>query len=222
MLDVGVNKFLFSSTAAVYGVPGETPIPESHKLDPINPYGRSKVCVEKILKDFSDSYGLKYVLLRYFNAAGVDPSGLIDESHNPETHLIPLVLKAAKGERSSIKIFGTDYPTPDGTCIRDFIHVNDLAELHLMALEYLLNDGNSDVSNCGYGRGYSVREVIDTALKVTGRNFEVEEMDRRPGVPPILIASNKKIRSVFGWKPKFDDLEYMISTAWKWECNRRF
>ena len=160
--------------------------------------------------------------MRYFNAAGADPEGRIGESHNPETHLIPLILKTAKGERESIKIFGTDYPTPDGTCIRDYIHVDDLAEAHILALKYLLDGGESDIFNCGYGHGYSVKEVIETAKRVTGVDFKVEEADRRPGDPAILVADSSKLKSKFGWEPKFDDLEYIVKTAWNWELNRRF
>ncbi len=222
MVKHNVNKFIFSSTAAVYGNPLEIPISETHPLNPINPYGQSKVFVEKILQDFVKAYELKYVSLRYFNASGADPQGKIGESHNPETHLIPLVLKTAKGERESIKIFGTDYPTPDGTAIRDYIHVMDLAEAHLLALEYLLNGGNSDVFNCGYGHGYSVREVIETAKKVTGIDFKVEEADRRPGDPPILVADPTKLKQKLNWQPKYNDLEFIIKTAWNWELNRRY
>jgi len=222
MLEAEVDKFIFSSTAAVYGNPEVIPIPEEHPLKPINPYGRSKAFVEGILKDFEKAYGLKYVSLRYFNAAGADPKGKIGESHNPETHLIPLVLKAAKGERESIKIFGTDYPTPDGTCIRDFIHVEDLAEAHLLAFLYLMDGGNSCVLNCGYGHGYSVKEVIDAAKKVTGIDFKVKEAGRRIGDPAILVANNAKIKKVLNWEPKFDDLEYIIQTAWNWEIHRKF
>jgi UDP-glucose 4-epimerase len=217
MLRNDVNRFIFSSTAAVYGNPEKIPIPETESVKPINPYGQSKAFVEKILQDFDRSYGLRYVSLRYFNAAGADPEGRIGESHNPETHLIPLILKAAKGERGSIKIFGTDYPTPDGTCIRDYIHVDDLAEAHILALEYLLSGGSSEVFNCGYGCGFSVREVIDTAKKVTGIDFSVEETERRPGDPAILVADSSKIKDVLSWKPQFDDLEYIIRTAWNWE-----
>jgi len=222
MVETGIKRFIFSSTAAVYGNPQKIPISEDHPLNPINPYGQSKAFVEKILKDFDKAYNLKYVSLRYFNAAGADPEGKIGESHDPETHLIPLILKAAKGERESIKIFGTDYPTSDGTCIRDYIHVNDLAEVHYLALEYLLDGGESSVFNCGYGHGYSVKEVIDIAKKVTGIDFKVEEADKRPGDPPVLVADSTKLKGTFGWKPNFDDLEYIIQTAWNWENNKRF
>ena len=218
----GVNKFIFSSTAAVYGEPENVPIKETEPLNPINPYGKSKAFIEHILKDMSNAYGFRYVSLRYFNVAGADPEGRIGESHNPETHLIPLILKTAKGERKSIKIFGTDYPTPDGTAIRDYIHVEDLANAHIVALEYLLNGGESDVFNCGYGHGYSVKEVVETAKKVTGIDFPVEETDRRPGDPAVLVANNSKLVNKLDWKPKYDDIEYIIKTAWNWEINKKY
>lgn len=222
MVKTGVRKIIFSSSASVYGNPEVTPVPETHPLNPINPYGRSKALCELLLKDFETAYGLKYVSLRYFNAAGADPEGEIGESHNPETHLIPLILKAAKGEEKSVKIFGANYKTPDGTCIRDFIHVNDLAEAHKLALLYLMDGGKSCTLNCGYGHGYSVREVIDTVKKVTRKEFKIEEKEKRPGDPDILIADNSKIKWVLNWKPKFDDLEYIVKTAWNWEINRRY
>jgi len=217
-----VKKLVFSSTAAVYGNPSKTPIKENFPLLPINPYGETKLAVEKALKSLSESGDIDYVALRYFNAAGADPSGLIGESHNPETHLIPLVLKTAKGERESIKIFGSDYPTPDGTCIRDYIHVNDLAQAHLLALEYLLDGGKSDVFNCGYGVGYSVKEVIDTAKRITGIDFKVENAERREGDPAVLVADSEKIKSGLNFSPKHNDIEFIIKTAWNWELNRRF
>jgi UDP-glucose 4-epimerase len=222
MIETNVNRFIFSSTAAVYGIPENIPIKESEPINPINPYGSSKAVVERMLKEFSQAYGLKYVSLRYFNAAGADESGLIGESHNPETHLIPLILKTAKGERESIKIFGTDYPTPDGTCIRDYIHVTDLAEAHYLSLQYLMDGAESNVFNCGYGHGYSVKEVIDTCKKVTGIDFKVEETERRPGDPPILVADAEKIKKTLNWKPKYDDLNYIVRTAWNWELNKRY
>ena len=222
MIETNVNRFIFSSTAAVYGIPENIPIKESEPINPINPYGSSKAVVERMLKEFSQAYGLKYVSLRYFNAAGADESGLIGESHNPETHLIPLILKTAKGERESIKIFGTDYPTPDGTCIRDYIHVTDLAEAHYLSLQYLMDGAESNVFNCGYGHGYSVKEVIDACKKVTGIDFKVEETERRPGDPPILVADAEKIKKTLNWKPKYDDLNYIVRTAWNWELNRRY
>ena len=215
-----IKNFIFSSTAAVYGNPEKIPIPEEHPIKPINPYGKTKATIEKALEDFSKAYNFNYVSLRYFNASGADPSGRIGESHNPETHLIPLILQTAKGEREAIKIFGTDYPTDDGTCIRDYIHVNDLAEAHILAMEYLLDGGKSDIFNCGYGYGYSVREVIETAKRITGKDFKVIEDDRREGDPPILVADSKKLKEKLNWKPKYDDLETIIKTAWNWELNR--
>jgi UDP-glucose 4-epimerase len=222
MSEKGVNKLIFSSTAAVYGVPEEIPIPESAPLAPINPYGESKATVERVLRDLSKAEDFKYVSLRYFNVAGADPEGELGEAHEPETHLIPLVLKAAKGEREQIYIYGTDYPTPDGTAIRDYIHVLDLADAHIKALEYLLEGGGGEVFNVGYGRGYSVREVVDTVKKVTGRNFKVVETDRRPGDPPVLVAKVDKIKRVLNWQPRYDNLGFIVQTAWNWELNRRF
>jgi len=222
MLKHNVDKLIFSSSAAVYGIPQEIPISEVHSLNPINPYGQAKVFVESILQNVSQAYGLQYVSLRYFNAAGADPSGEIGEAHQPETHLIPLILKTAKGERNSISIFGGDYPTSDGTCIRDYIHVIDLSQAHLLALDYLLDGGKSEIFNCGYGYGYSVKEVIEVARKVTGRDFKVNETQRRPGDPPILVADSSKIKNKLSWCPHYADLEYIIKTAWQWELNRRY
>ncbi len=216
MVDSGTEAFIFSSTAAVYGMPLKVPIPENSPLVPINPYGNTKAAVEKALSDFSGAYPFRYVSLRYFNASGADPEGKIGEDHDPETHLIPLILEAAKGDREDVKIFGTDYPTPDGTCIRDYIHVSDLAKAHILSLAYLSKGGKSDVFNCGYGHGYSVREVVDTCRKVTGIDFKTEEAKRRPGDPPELVADSARIRSTLSWKPEFDDLEYIIETAWNW------
>lgn len=220
MLDCGVTNFIFSSTAAVYGIPEKVPIPADAELRPINPYGRAKASVEMALRDISGSQGLRYVSLRYFNAAGADPSARIGESHNPESHLIPLVLKAAKGERDGISIFGTDYPTPDGTCIRDYVHVEDLSLAHILSLDYLLSNGRSIALNCGYGRGFSVREVIDTVKKVTKLDFRVTKAEPRPGDPPILIADSSCIKQTLGWRPRYDDLEYIVKTAWEWERKR--
>lgn len=219
MLEFEVEKIVFSSTCATYGDPLEIPITEDHPQTPISPYGRGKFMVEQVLRDYSQAYGLKYVSLRYFNAAGADPDGELGESHQPETHLIPLILDAALGRREDIKIFGTDYPTPDGTCIRDYIHVTDLADAHIKALEYLENSGKSEVFNLGNGNGFSVREVIEEARKVTGRKITAVETDRRPGDPPILIGSSKKAREILKWEPKFDDLSQIISTAWEWHKN---
>ncbi len=212
-----VNSFIFSSSAAVYGSPETIPIPESETIKPINPYGHSKAIVEKILNDLSTASDFRFVALRYFNAAGADPSGRIGEQHDPESHLIPRILKAATREREGIKIYGSDYPTSDGTCIRDYIHVDDLADAHLYALTYLLDGGESDVFNCGYGHGYSVREVIETARKMTGLNFPVQEAERRAGDPPVLVADSSKLKRKLNWTPRHDDLAYIIQTAWNWE-----
>jgi UDP-glucose 4-epimerase len=212
-----VNKFIFSSSAAVYGSPEKVPITEDEKISPINPYGQSKAIVEKVVGDLSATTDFQHVSLRYFNTAGADATGRIGERHNPESHLIPLVLKTAKGERQSIKVYGTDYPTPDGTCIRDYIYIEDLAAAHLLALNYLLDGGKTDFFNCGYGHGYSVKEVIDTVKKVTGMNFPVQETERRAGDPPVLIADSSKLKKQLLWKPRHDSLEYIIKTAWEWE-----
>ena len=213
----GVDCFIFSSTAAVYGIPEKAPIPESAPIAPINPYGGSKACVERVLRDLSDSGGMRYVSLRYFNACGADPEGEIGERHDPETHLIPLVLQAASGRREHISIFGTDYPTPDGTCLRDYIHVNDLAKAHVLALRHLLDGGGSRMFNLGYGHGFSVREVIDAAARVTGIDIPVVESDRREGDPPELVADSSLVRMELGWEPEHDDLDFIVRTAWDWE-----
>lgn len=212
-----VQNFIFSSTAAVYGTPTSVPISEQHPLQPINPYGQAKAFVEKILADISASSRFSFVSLRYFNAAGADPKGRIGERHNPETHLIPLTLKAAAGKRPAISIFGDDYPTPDGTCIRDYVHVEDLAEAHILALDYLLQGGQSEIFNCGYGHGFSVRDVIETAQRVTKSTIPIEIASRRPGDPAILIADSTKIKDKLSWKPRYDDLEFIVRTAWEWE-----
>ena len=215
-----VNNLIFSSSAAVYGIPKEVPITEEAELSPINPYGETKVMIEKILRDMSKVGEINYISLRYFNVAGADPEGKIGPNYNQPTHLIIRALKTAKGEIPYLEIYGTDYPTPDGTCIRDYIHVMDLAEAHILAMEYLLSEKKSLILNCGYGKGFSVREVINTVKKVTGRNFEVIETKRRPGDPPILIADNKKIKEYLKWKPKYDSLEIIIKHAWQWELKR--
>jgi len=216
MMEFKVNKFVFSSTCATYGNPLEIPLTEEHPQNPISPYGKGKYMVEHILKDYSSAYGLRYVSLRYFNAAGADPEGDLGERHHPETHLIPLILDAALGRRQDVKIFGTDYDTPDGTCIRDYIHVSDLADAHLKALKYLDAGGKSQVFNLGNGNGFSVKEVIATAQKVTGKRIKVTETDRRQGDPPILVGSSQKASKILGWKPKYFDLSQIISTAWRW------
>jgi UDP-glucose 4-epimerase len=223
MIRHDVKRFIFSSTAAVYGEPVDIPITEEHPCNPTNPYGASKIAVERMLKDCDSAYGLKYISLRYFNASGADESGNIGERHHNETHLIPLILEVATGRRENIKIFGTHYPTPDGTCIRDYIHVSDLTRAHLLALETLMSGGDSAVYNLGNNRGYSVREVIELARKVTGKPIPAIEADKRPGDPAVLIASSDKIKEALGWKPQYEDLETIIKTAWVWhrkEANR--
>ena len=223
MEEFGVNKFIFSSSAAVYGIPDEIPISEETPLSPINPYGETKATVERILRDLSASgKGFNYVSLRYFNVAGADPEGKIGFSYPEATHLIIRAVKAAKGEIDRLEIYGTDYPTPDGTCIRDYIHVTDLAKAHILALEFLMDHGKSQIFNCGYGHGYSVKEVIDMVKRVTERDFVVVEAPRRAGDPPVLVAKSEKIKRELNWKPEFDDLEFIIKTAWQWELNRKF
>ena len=214
----GVAAFIFSSTAAVYGTPATIPVNEDAPLHPINPYGSSKTMTEYILKDLGAAkHDFRYVSLRYFNVAGADREGRIGQACRQATHLITRALKTAKGEFKKLQIFGTDYPTPDGTCIRDYLHVDDLADAHILALEFLLEGGRSEIFNCGYGHGYSVREVVDMAKKVTGIDFSVEETGRREGDPPALVAGSSKIRGKLGWKPQYDDLGYIIKTAWEWE-----
>ncbi|NDJ22057.1 UDP-glucose 4-epimerase GalE [Nostoc sp. B(2019)] len=220
MLAASINKFIFSSTCALYGVPQFIPLTEEHPQDPISPYATSKWMVERILSDFDTAYNLKSVRFRYFNAAGADPNGLLGEDHEPETHLIPLVLLTAFGKRESILIFGTDYPTTDGTCIRDYIHVTDLAQAHILGLEYLLKGGESEVFNLGNGSGFSVREVIETAKEVTGKEIKIEERDRRPGDPPILVGSSDKATKILGWRPEYPNLKEIISHAWQWHQRR--
>ncbi|SEM93464.1 UDP-glucose 4-epimerase GalE [Lihuaxuella thermophila] len=219
MLQHGVKKLIFSSTAAVYGLPEEDVIQEELPANPINPYGRSKWMVEQILQDFSYAYGLEYVALRYFNAAGADQSGKIGEDHDPETHLIPVILQHLLGLREKITVFGTDYPTPDGTCIRDYIHVVDLVEAHIYAMRALLdNRVKNEAFNLGTGHGYSVKEVIDMCEKVTGKKATVEYGARREGDPPKLVASSEKMHRVLGWKPTHN-LEDIVRTAWNWHRN---
>jgi UDP-glucose 4-epimerase len=220
MLDARIECFVFSSTCATYGVPETVPIPEDHPQNPINPYGASKLMVERILTDFDAAYNLRSVIFRYFNAAGADPTGLIGEDHNPETHLIPLVLQTALGIRDTIYMFGTDYPTSDGTCIRDYIHVSDLASAHVAGLEYLLNGGHSEIFNLGNGNGFSVKQVIETARSVTGKPINAEARDRRPGDPPALVGSSDKARKVLGWTPEYAELSDIIAHAWQWHQKR--
>ncbi|MGB9813738.1 MAG: UDP-glucose 4-epimerase GalE [Thermovenabulum sp.] len=219
MREAKVKKFIFSSTAAVYGQPEKMPIKEDFPLSPINPYGRSKAFVEAILKDLSFAEDFDYVSLRYFNVAGADPEGKIGETKENATHLITMCVRTACGKRKKLSVFGTDYPTKDGTCIRDYIHVMDLAEAHILALNYLLEGGKSQVFNCGYGRGFSVLEVVNEAKRVTGVDFPVEFKERRPGDPAELVADSEKIRRVLNWKPKYDDLSFIIKTAFEWEKN---
>jgi UDP-glucose 4-epimerase len=216
----GIKNLVFSSTCATYGVPHHIPIAEDHPQAPINPYGMSKLMVEQMLADFSTAYGLCSVSFRYFNAAGADPQGRLGEDHNPETHLIPLTLLTALGKRESISVFGTDYDTPDGTCIRDYIHVTDLAIAHVLGLEYLLNGGATAVFNLGNGNGFSVQAVIDTAQQVTGREIQAVACDRRPGDPPALVGSSDKARSVLRWQPQYPELEAIITHAWQWHQHR--
>lgn len=217
-----VKDFVFSSTCATFGNPQYVPMDEKHPQAPINPYGESKFFVEHILKAFDYAYGLRFTALRYFNAAGDDPKGRIGESHDPETHLIPLILQVAQGKRDHIDIFGTDYDTPDGTCIRDYVHVLDLAEAHALSLQRLREGGESAFYNLGSEQGYSVREVIATCEKVSGKAVRFVEGPRRAGDPPRLVASAGKAKSELDWKPRFQDLEEIVSTAWNWEEHRRF
>ncbi len=217
MLAAGVKRFIFSSTAAVYGYPDEVPIREDTALKPINPYGRTKLFIEDVLRDLDASDSLRSISLRYFNAAGADPSSAIGESHVPETHLIPLALRAVMDGDYALSIFGTDYNTPDGTCVRDYIHVNDLADAHVRALEDLLGNNATKVFNLGNGRGFSVREVVDAVKRVTGKAPRVKESPRRAGDPDVLVASSEKARGELGWNPEFTDLDRIVDTAWRWE-----
>jgi UDP-glucose-4-epimerase GalE len=216
MVEKGVTRIVFSSTCATYGMPERIPIDEAHPQAPVNPYGQSKLFVEKILHWYAQAYDLGYVALRYFNASGADPEGEIGEVHDPETHLIPLVIDAALGRRHAVGIFGTDYPTPDGTAIRDYIHVADLADAHLRALDYLVKGGISTLINLGTGRGHSVREVIDTVAAVGGRPVPNVEQARRAGDPPELVADPSRAREVLGWIPKYADLRTIVEHAWRW------
>lgn len=210
------KKLIFSSTCATYGEPERVPITEDMPQNPINPYGMTKLMVEKILADYRKAYGMKFAVLRYFNAAGADPDGEIGESHDPETHIIPLVLDAASGKRPEIKVFGTDYDTPDGSCIRDYIHVTDLADAHIRALHYLEEDGNSDFFNLGNAKGTSVLEVIASVKRVTGMDFTVTLSDRRPGDPAILVGSSDKAQKILKWHPQYGDIDTIVRHAWNW------
>ncbi len=221
MCDAGIKNFVFSSTCATYGVPQQIPIPENEPKQPINPYGMSKLMVEHILDDFDRAYGLRSVRFRYFNAAGADPQGRLGEDHTPETHLIPLILLTALGKRESISIYGTDYDTPDGTCIRDFIHVTDLAQAHVLGLEYLLKGGNTEVFNLGNAQGFSIKEVIEAARTVTGHPIPVTLAERRPGDPGTLVGSGEKAKQILGWQPQYPDLETILKHAWQWHQKRQ-
>ena len=216
MLKHDVKSIVFSSTASTYGQPDTVPITEEAIERPINPYGESKLSVERILKWYDQAYGLKYVALRYFNVAGAHQSGKIGEDHDPETHLIPMILQTALGKRESFNLYGTDYPTPDGTCIRDYVHATDLANAHILALEKLENDRTSALYNLGSGSGFSNKEILETAKKITGIDIPVRFAPRRPGDPPILIASSEKIMRELGWKPTRTHIENIIKTAWVW------
>ena len=219
MVEHGIDKIVFSSTAATYGEPESIPILETARTLPTNCYGETKLSMEKMFKWISKAHNLRYVSLRYFNACGAHPNGKIGEAHNPETHLIPLVLQVPNGKREYISVFGNDYDTEDGTCVRDYIHVNDLAQAHILAMEYLLKGGESNIFNLGNGVGFTVKEVIETARKVTNHTIPIREEERRAGDPSVLIASSEKARKVLGWKPQYADLETIISTAWKWHVN---
>jgi UDP-glucose 4-epimerase len=216
MLEFGVQMMIFSSSAATFGEPTVIPIPEDHPKDPTNPYGRSKLMLEEILKEYEHAYGLRSISLRYFNASGADPSGLIGEDHTPEHHLVPIVLQVALGQREKVSVFGTDWPTKDKTCVRDYIHVTDLAQAHLLGLDALRQGKGTTQYNLGNGMGYSVLEVIQTSEEVTGRAIKWEATPRRPGDPAVLVASSEKISRELGWKPQFPDLKTIIQTAWDW------
>lgn len=220
MVAAGVKSFVFSSTCATYGMPQALPITEDHPQQPINPYGRTKLMVEQILADYDQAYDLRSVRFRYFNAAGAHPNGLLGEDHNPESHLIPLVLQTALGLREAITLYGTDYPTDDGTCIRDYIHVCDLADAHILGLEYLLQGGDSAVFNLGNGQGFSVREVIEAAQWVVGKPIPVVESARRAGDASVLVGSSQKARDILGWTPQYGDIDTILAHAWQWHQQR--
>jgi UDP-glucose 4-epimerase len=216
----GVKFLIYSSTAATYGIPEKIPVDETFPLNPINPYGASKMMMEQVLSDLTTAKDFKYIALRYFNVAGADPEGRIGQAYREATHLITRALKTAKGEYNKLLIYGTDYPTPDGTCVRDYIHVNDLASAHILSLDYLKVKNQSNVMNCGYGHGFSVRQVVEVTKKVTNVDFTVEEVGRRAGDPPALVADSSKLRNLTGWDPHHDDLDFIIKTAWEWERKR--
>jgi UDP-glucose 4-epimerase len=217
MVDLKISNFIFSSTAAVYGEPSLTPIKEDQNIAPVNPYGNTKAIVEKILKDYDQAYGLKYISLRYFNACGAHIDGTIGERHDPETHLIPLILQAASGRRKEFKVYGDDYDTQDGTCVRDYIHVMDLSEAHLLSLEKLIKNQKSDIYNIGNNKGFSVKEIISMAEKITQIKIPYEITSRRKGDPSELIADNKKISENLNWSANYSDLKTILETAWEWE-----
>jgi UDP-glucose 4-epimerase len=221
MHEAGCKNIIFSSTCASYGTPKYIPIDESHPQDPINPYGASKWMLERVIKDYHHAYGINYAFLRYFNASGCSADGLIGEDHNPEPHLIPLILKAVKGERDAITVFGTDYETPDGTCVRDYIHVEDLADAHIKAFAYLLSGKGPVICNLGTGIGYSVKEMIEATERVTGKSVPVVYGDRREGDPSHLVSNPAKALSELGWKATYTNIEDIIATAWKWENGAR-
>ena len=220
MVAAGIKKLVFPSTCAIYGMPKQVPMTEDHPKEPMSPYATTKWMVEQMLADFDRAYDLRSVVFRFFNAAGANPEGLLGEDHQPETHLIPLVLLTALGKREAISIWGTDYPTPDGTCLRDYIHVSDLANAHILGVEYLLQGGKSEAFNLGNGNGFSVRQVIETARQVTGREINVKECDRRPGDPSILVGSSDKAQKILGWSPQYPDLRKIVSDAWQWHQKR--
>ena len=219
MLAASVRRFVFSSTCAIYGMP-QGPLVEDHPKNPISPYGESKWMVERVLSDMDTAYQFKSVRFRYFNAAGAHPDGILGEDHDPETHLVPLVLLTALGRREEIAIFGTDYPTPDGTCIRDYIHVCDLADAHVLGLEYLLAGGETQAFNLGNGNGFSVRQIIERSRAVTGKPILAREKPRRPGDPPVLVGSSDRARDVLGWEPKYGEIDEILAHAWRWHQGR--
>lgn len=220
MIAHDVKKFIFSSTCATFGEPEYIPVDEKHPQKPLSPYGHTKLMVEQILRDYEVAYGLKYIILRYFNASGADPDCEIGEDHTPETHLIPLVLDAAIGKRENISVFGTDYGTKDGTCVRDYIHINDLAKAHMLGLEWMIKNNLSNNFNLGNGEGFSVKQIIDVAKKVTGKDIAVNYTDKRDGDPAVVIGSYEKIEKYLGWKPEFNNIEDIIETAWNWHKKR--
>ena len=221
MVRAGVRPIIFSSSCAIYGEPDRMPISEHTVFSPINPYGFSKLVCEQMMDDFGRAHGIKSARLRYFNAAGADPTAELGEDHDPETHLIPLVLDAASGKKPNVTVFGTDYPTPDGTAVRDYVHVDDLARAHVLALQHLLNNGDTIAVNLGTGHGASVRQVVDTARRVTGLKIVARDASRRAGDPPVLVADAKKASEVLGWAPQYSDLSAIITDAWRWR-NKRF